>query len=164
MPVKDIELILGNDLAGEKVTAVPHMLSNPERQQSSTVELVVYPACAVTRAMAKQAQVAQDQTDRIQAATSGDNGKAETVIDLADSFMAHDQEEVVASKKQDARDDIPPQTMQNFNPATIRREELMGLQEKDTDLSHIWEQVVPEEQAALTQVGHYKRSGILMRQ
>ena len=89
--------------------------------------------------MAKQAQVAQDQTDRIQAATSGDNGKAETVIDLADSFMAHDQEEVVASKK-------------------------MGLQEKDTDLSHIWEQVVPEEQAALTQVGHYKRSGILMRQ
>ena len=56
LPVKDVDLILGNDLAGERVTAVPCILSNPEKEPSSTVDPVVYPACAVTRAMAKQAQ------------------------------------------------------------------------------------------------------------
>ena len=71
--------------------------------------------------------------------------------------MAHDQEEVVDSKKQDARDNILPQTIQNINPVAIKREE------KKTGLSHTWEQVVPEKQAALTQVGYYKRSGVLIR-
>ena len=55
LPVKEIDLILGNDLAGEKVTAVPHVLNNPEEVQSSTADPVVYLACALIRAMAKQA-------------------------------------------------------------------------------------------------------------
>lgn len=55
-PIKGIDLILGNDLVREKVTAVPHMLNSPEEVQSHTNEVIVYPACAVTRAMAKQTQ------------------------------------------------------------------------------------------------------------
>ena len=34
------------------------------------------------------------------------------------------------SKEQDTRDDIPLQTIQNVNLGTIKREELIGLQER----------------------------------
>ena len=55
-PIKEINLILGIDLAGEKVTAIPYMLNSSEEVQSYTNEVMVYPACIVTRAMTKWTQ------------------------------------------------------------------------------------------------------------
>ena len=54
------------------------------------------------------------------------------------------------------------QGMKNADPGTIRKG-LIELQEKEADLSYIWEHIVPKTQAALTQVGYYKKSGVLMR-
>ena len=169
MPVKEIDLILGNDLAGEKVSAVPHMLNNPEKVQCSTADPVVYPACAVIRAMAKQAQVSQEQSNIVRRATLTED-QEETELELADSFMAHDQEGAVDCKELeqdckelDQNENTQLQGIRNAEPGTIRKEGLIELQEKEADLSYIQEHVVPETQAALTQVGYYKKSGVLMR-
>ena len=161
LPMKDVDLILGSDLAGERVTAVPCMLSNPEDEPSSAVDPVVYPACAETRTMAKQTQKSQDQNDSTQEATSGNNGMAEVVIGLADTFMGHDLKEVVNIEDNNPSNDCPPQTVESVDLGTIKRKELIELQERQADLSHIQEQVVPEGQAGLSQVGYYKKSGVL---
>ena len=63
-PVKGVNLILGNDIVGGKVTALPYMINNPVEVQDHTQEVIVYPACAVTRAMATQTKVATTKNDR----------------------------------------------------------------------------------------------------
>jgi len=50
-----VDLILGNDLAGEKVIASPCMLKDPEKLPHTAVEdQIIYPACAVARAMSRR--------------------------------------------------------------------------------------------------------------
>ena len=56
LPIKGIDLILRNDLAGEKVTAIPYLLNSQGEVQNCTDEVMVYPACAVTTAMTKWTQ------------------------------------------------------------------------------------------------------------
>ena len=53
--------------------------------------------------------------------------------------------------------------MENPGVGAMGKEGLIELQERDTTLSHIQEQVVSEPEAARTQVGYYKKSGVLMR-
>ena len=58
LPVVGVSLLLGNDIAGERVTANPLMSSLPFLFDSSdqvTQDILgLYPACAVTRSMTKQ--------------------------------------------------------------------------------------------------------------
>ena len=151
------------------MSAVLQMLNNPEKMQYSAADPVVYPACAVTRAMAKQAQVSQEQSNVVRRTTLTEE-QVETKLELADSFMAHDQEGAVDCKEleQDCKEldqdeNTQLQDIRNAEPGTIKKEGLIEPQEKEADLSYIQEHVVPETQAALKQVGYYKKSGVLMR-
>ena len=54
--------------------------------------------------------------------------------------------------------------MESSGVSTMGKERLIELQEKDTTLSHIQEQVVSEPEVGCNQVVYYKRSGVLMRQ
>ena len=60
IPFKGIHLLLGNDLAGDKVVVDPLLTSTPcVDQPPDPIEQEIpdlYPSCAVTRAMAKQAK------------------------------------------------------------------------------------------------------------
>ena len=75
LPFKGVHLLLGNDLAGDKVvvnplvTDMPCMDQSPDPIEQELPDL--YPSCAVTRAMAKKAILTENQSD----------------IDLADSFI-----------------------------------------------------------------------------
>ena len=55
LPIEGISLILGNDLAGGKVTVDPYMTCQPESHDGTKEEVTIYPVCAVTRAMKKKA-------------------------------------------------------------------------------------------------------------
>jgi len=51
-----VSFILGNDLAGEKVVSNLHVVNNVNSTDSEDEnDPEVYPACAITRAMAKHA-------------------------------------------------------------------------------------------------------------
>ena len=166
LPVTRIDLILGNNLTGEKVTSVPYMLNSPEEIQDNTDEVMVYPACAITRAMTKQAQVDQSESQslREKAVNEIDGGDQ---LDLADTFIAHDRE-LTAERHELGQDGLAQgennqtQDMENPGVGAIGKEGLIELQEWETTLSHIREQVVSEPEAAPTQVGYYKKSGVLM--
>ena len=75
LPFKSVHLLLGNDLAGDKVVVNPLVTDTPCMDQSpDPIEQELpdlYPSCAVTRAMAKKAMLTENQSD----------------IDLTDSFI-----------------------------------------------------------------------------
>ena len=58
LPCKGVHLLLGNDLAGDKVVVNPLVIGTPCMDQSPDAieqELPdLYPSCAVTKAMAKK--------------------------------------------------------------------------------------------------------------
>ena len=60
LPFKGVHLLLGNDLAGDKVVVNPRLTSTPcVDQPPDPIEQEIpdlYPSCAVTRAMAKKAK------------------------------------------------------------------------------------------------------------
>ena len=67
LPFKDVHLLLGNDLAGDKVVVNPLVTDTPYMDQSPDLieqELPdLYPLCAVTRAMAKKTMLTENQSD-----------------------------------------------------------------------------------------------------
>ena len=75
LPVKGVHLLLGNDLAGDKVVVNPLLTTMPcIDQPPDPIEQEIpdlYPSCAITRAMAKK--VKQNDAD----------------IDLTDNFLGH---------------------------------------------------------------------------
>ena len=57
LPVTSVHLLLGNDLAGDKVAVNPLVTANPCLDQIDPIEIEIpelYPACAVIRAMVKK--------------------------------------------------------------------------------------------------------------
>ena len=81
-----LNLLLGNDLAGSKVNVDP-CLSNVPYASDSTNEASqeipgLFPARAITRAMAKQANK--------QSLLSANDQATSHVVDLSDTFLAND--------------------------------------------------------------------------
>ena len=66
LPFKGVSLMLGNDLAGEKIFPSVQLPSNPSTVDESNVDSEIFPACAVTRSLA---QMAQEEEDRVQRRT-----------------------------------------------------------------------------------------------
>ena len=56
-----------------------------------------------------------------------------------------------------------PDQDENNQSQSIGKGRLVKLQEEDADQVHIWEKIVSEPEAALTQVRYYSKSGVLMR-
>ena len=67
LPFKGVHLLLGNDLAGDKVVVNPLVTDTSCMDQSpDPIERELpdlYPSCAVTRAMAKKAMLTENQSD-----------------------------------------------------------------------------------------------------
>ena len=67
LPFKGVHLLLGNDLAGDKVVVNPLVTDTPNiGQTDDPIEQEIpdlYPSCAVTRAMAKKAILKDSNSD-----------------------------------------------------------------------------------------------------
>ncbi|KAK4314182.1 hypothetical protein Pmani_014515 [Petrolisthes manimaculis] len=102
LPVSGIDMILGNDLAGGRVHPVPIVSNEPERHKA-TEELVkrdpiVFPSCAVTRAMSQNALLAPehisvDDEERVESGKITDG--EEDVINLGETILGKNDFDVV---------------------------------------------------------------------
>ena len=133
LPFDGIQLILGNDLAGEKVTVNP-VLSNtpcteciPVTAEQEIPDL--YPSCAVTRAMSKQ-QISNDKTA--------------DEYELSDTFIAHIF---------DNADEVKSTSKSN----------LIDAQKSDPEIASLIAQACDEKEIAEHAIGYYVKNGILMR-
>ncbi|XP_059828281.1 uncharacterized protein LOC132395534 [Hypanus sabinus] len=68
-PRTDVDLLLGNDLAGGDIWSAMELTSQPVSVEDPPLDSKTYPACAITRSMSRKA------------------AKKETSIDLAETFL-----------------------------------------------------------------------------
>ena len=133
LPFDGIQLILGNDLAGEKVTVNP-VLSNtpcteciPVTAEQEIPDL--YPSCAVPRAMSKQ-QIS--------------NAKTADEYELSDTFI---------TQIFDNGDEVK----------SISKSNLIDAQKSDPEIASLFARACDEKEIAEHAIGYYVKNGILMR-
>ncbi|VDI33817.1 Hypothetical predicted protein [Mytilus galloprovincialis] len=127
LPVEGVTLLLGNDLARNKVVAEPIVTSEPVvvDVKSPEDDAELYPACVVTRAMARKQQNENLQEDKFD------------YMDLSDTFIA-DIEDPGNSEKAIIK---PPSVNKNVimpwpdvNSHSLDRNNLLEEQHKDPEL------------------------------
>jgi RNase H-like domain found in reverse transcriptase/Reverse transcriptase (RNA-dependent DNA polymerase)/Integrase zinc binding domain/Integrase core domain len=157
LPFKGVHLLLGNDLAGDKVRVDPIVTDTPSVDQSiDPVEQEMpdlYPSCAVTRAMAKKA-VQNDNSD----------------LDLSDTFIGqcfdNEIKQSLTSCLPESKTDVSTSEshfISETNHDQNSRSQLISEQLKDPEISKLFDRAVNEEEASLNPVCYYTKDGILMR-
>jgi hypothetical protein len=164
LPVEGISLILGNDLAKGKVLANPCVTEKPSTTDG-TEQLQddfpgIFPACAVTRAMAKKVPTCDTEDDD---------------MCLTDTFFGHigdvdddKSHSSVESKTPDVstfcgKQGSPVVGDGEFGQSVLSKERLIVEQEKDPELQALAEKAHTLVEALEVPVCYYKQGGVLMR-
>ena len=135
LPVTGIHLLLGNDLAGDKVVTDPVVSESPVVPNSEAEQLEddfpgVFPSCVVTRSMAKNA-----------------NPDKEHEVELGKTFMVN-LDTLLARKD---------------HKVLFTRVGLIEAQSTDPDLAPLFERAVTPEEAADVPKCFFMQSDVLMR-
>ncbi|XP_071948672.1 uncharacterized protein [Antedon mediterranea] len=155
LPVWGVTLLLGNDLAGDRVTVKPVVCKSPVEDESTVClekELShVFPSCAVTRSMANKT-IDEDES-----------------IDLCDSFHGDitdrvSQEAVCSGpESHTAQAEQQHPKVCDFGPTVLNRSRLVEEQSKDPDLVSFGQQALSVEEMSIVPVCYYIKDVILMR-
>ena len=163
LPFKGVHLLLGNDLAGDKVVVNPLLTNIPcIDQPSDPIEQKIpdlYPSCAVTRVMAKKAK----QND-------GD-------IDLTDTFLGqsfkHGITNSLSSSLSDKQTELRNKSGSSHYSAILNdqsqghdlmsRSHLCKEQHNDPEILPLLERALDEKEIDQVPVCFYVKNGILMR-
>ena len=153
LPFEGIHLLLGNDLAGDKVIVNPLVTDKPRLDQNvDPIEQEIpdlYPACAVTRAMSKQASFDKQSDSKI-------NNHHED-FDLTDTFLSKvfntDQSVIPCGSK----------PLDTNSDQTFSRSKLIVEQNKDQEISSLFDRAVSEDEISNHPVCYYTKFGVLMR-
>ena len=160
LPFKGIHLLLGNDLAGDKVVVNPLVTDTPNiGQTDDPIEQEfpdLYPSCAVTRAMAKKAILKNSNSD----------------IDLTDTFIGqYFNDEIKKSldpSLSDTQTDLsmschsPPRSIDQGHD-TLSKSQLIQEQQTDPEISKLIFRALPENEISQVPMCYYIKNGILMR-
>ena len=163
LPFKGVHLLLGNDLAGDKVVVNPLLTNIPcIDQPPDPIEQEIpdlYPSCAVTRAMAKKAK----QND-------GD-------IDLTDTFLGqsfkHEITNSLSSSLSDKQTELRNKSESSHYSTILNdqgqghdlmsRSQLCKEQHNDPEILPLLERALDEKEIDQVPVCFYVKNGILMR-
>ena len=174
LPIEGVHLILGNDLAGDKVVVNPVMTEKPE--DTTTIDPIeeeipdLYPSCAVTRAMAQKATLENAQVDK--------TTYSDYIYDLDDTFIPSlfnesDQHtsRVCLPEEQDIDQNAPltqdedllESSIHVSNKQDLSTKTLILEQKKDSTLSSLFQNMVSEDEISSVPCCYYQKNGVLMR-
>ena len=141
LPFKGVHLLLGNDLAGDKVVVDPLLTSTPcVDQPPDPIEQEIpdlYPSCAVTRAMAKKANQNYGMQD----------------INLADTLIGQSLNDEISNSFSPSQSDIQTdfdtsRSNLDLSPSIskdqLSRSQLCKEQHSDPEISPLFERVLDE--------------------
>ena len=138
LPFKGVHLLLGNDLAGDKVVVNPLVTDTPNiGQTDDPIEQAIpdlYPTCAVTRAMTKRAILKNSNFD----------------IDLTDTFIGQ-------YFNNEIKKYLDPSLSDTQTDSSI------SCQQTDPEISKLIFRALPEDEISQVAMCYYIKSGILMR-
>ncbi|KAI2645228.1 Retrovirus-related Pol polyprotein [Labeo rohita] len=143
LPVKGISLILGNDLAGSKVSTLPEVVDVPCASDKDDVLVQEFPSvfqsCVVTCAQAR---------------------KFEDEIDLSDSFLGSEMSDSKAEVENECSSDVIVQPSFDF---PFSKQQLISAQKTDETLLTCRSSVVDESDLPKYAIAYFLDDGVLMR-
>ena len=164
LPFKGVHLLLGNDLAGDKVVVDPLLTSTPcVDQPPDPIEQEIpdlYPSCAVTRAMAKKAKQNNGMQD----------------ISLADTLIGQSFNDEISNSLSPSQSDIQtdfeiPRSNTDLSLLIsndqghdqLSRSQLCKEQHSDPEISPLFDRALDENEMSQVPVCYYVKNDILMR-
>ena len=160
LPFKGVHLLLGNDLAGDKVVVDPLLTSTPcVDQLPDPIEQEIpdlYPSCAVTRAMAKKAKQNNGMQD----------------ISLADTLIGQSFYDEISNSLSPSQSDIQTdfdtsRSNTDLSPSILNdqqsRSQLCKEQNSDPEISPLFDRALGENEISQVPVCYYVKNDILMR-
>ena len=164
LPFKGVHLLLGNDLAGDKVVVNPLVTDTPCMDQSpDPIEQELpdlYPSCAVTRAMAKKAMLTENQSDiDLTDSFIGQSFKNEITKSLSHNLPEH---QTYSNDSVSVSDHFPSSLVEEGHDIRSRSQ-LSKEQHKDPEISPLFQKAVCETDLAQDPICFYIKNGILMR-
>ena len=164
LPFKGVHLLLGNDLAGDKVVVNPLVTDTPCMNQSpDPIEQELpdlYPSCAVTRAMAKKAMLTENQSDiDLTDSFIGQSFKNEITKSLSQNLPEH---QTYSNDSTSVSDHFPSSSVEEGHDIRSRSQ-LSKEQHKDPKISPLFQKAVSETDLVQDPICFYIKNGILMR-
>ena len=164
LPVEGISLILGNDLAGERVMVDPRVVEKP-RDDEETERLAekfpgIFPASVVTRSMkAKKAAIKEQGKEEI--------GLSGTFLENIDvKFEERNSEKAekawMRNESRNVKENIP-EKQESESKSVISRQNLIVEQSKDKELLDLFKIALTPVEAKKVSVGYLIKDNILMR-
>ena len=164
LPVEGISLILGNDLAGEKVMVDPRVVEKP-RDDENTERLAekfpgIFPASVVTRSMkAKKETIKEQGKEEI--------GLSGTFLENIDvKFEERNKEKadkaLMRNESRNVKENIP-EKQESESKSVISRQNLIVEQSKDKELLDLFKIALTPVEAEKVSVGYLIKDNILMR-
>ena len=164
LPVEGISLILGNDLAGEKVMVDPRVVEKP-RDDEKTERLAekfpgIFPASVVTRSMkAKKEAIKEQGKEEI--------GLSGTFLENIDvKFEERNKEKankaLMRNESRNVKENIP-EKQESESKSVISRQNLIEEQSNDKELLDLFKIALTPVEAEKVSVGYLIRENILMR-
>lgn len=151
LPFEGVHLLLGNDLAGDKVTINPLVTDRPCSEcKPDPIEQEIpdlYPSCAVTRAMSKN--VCQKREI---------DNKNTPAVDLSGTFLTE-----LFNTDEPSYSDMPSSKTKTNCNETFSKTQLITEQHNDSEISSLFDRAVNETEIIENPVCYYIKSGILMR-
>ena len=163
LPFKGIHLLLGNDLAGDKVVVNPLLTSTPcVDQPPDPIEQEIpdlYPSCAVTRAMAKKAKLNHgmqdiDLTDTLIGQSF--NKEISTSLSPSQSDIQTDP----SNPRSGSENDLSPSTSNDQGHDQMSRSQFCKEQHSDSEISPLFERALDEKEISQVPVCYYVKNGI----
>ena len=149
LPFEGVHLILGNDLAGDKVVVNAVVTQKPCLEQSpDPVEkeiLGLYPACVVTRAISKKKENSEEE------------------ITLADTVIGQVLEVEPPKTSVSEPDEVVAKDNLLEKADKMSKSQLIVEQHKDPELSSLFARVVDENEVSQNAVCLFTKNGVLMR-
>ena len=164
LPVEGISLILGNDLAGEKVMVDPRVVEKP-RDNEKMERLAekfpgIFPASVVTRSMkAKKEAIKEQGKEEI--------GLSGTFLENIDvKFEERNKEKadkaLMRKESRNVKENIP-EKQESESKSVISRQNLIVEQSKDKELLDLFKIALTPVKAEKVSVGYLIKDDILMR-
>ena len=146
LPMKGVDMLLGNELVDHKVLTSPHMTCNPT--SSDDTEAIendfpgIFPACVTTR--------------------SG-KSTSDDVIDISDSFfskLVNDDKSVI---QEETSDHSAVSVDNSFGGDVITTSNLISTQKNDPELKSLYSGALSETEAASYPCCYFIQNDVLMR-
>ena len=164
LPVEGISLILGNDLAGEKVMVDPRVVEKP-RDDEETERLAekfpgIFPASVVTRSMKAKKEVIKEQGKE-------EIGLSGTFLENIDGkFEERNKEKadkaLMRNESRNVKDNIP-EKQESESRSVISRQNLIEEQSNDKELLDLFKIALTPIEAEKVSVSYLIKDNILMR-